>query len=259
MNRGNTRGVLLDSRTGKPQGVARDPEQVRRELELIEEAKERWPLGERKVLGAWFDDEGFAMAPPHIRESLERGRELGQGGPRATGWSAQELIGYTLVDGTTLTAAAEALLVPDFILLPNYCYAKRTLRYTLSGRQSSPVTTPGTFTWRFRWGGLAGVLLAASAAMRPKTTVSTNLTWQVCIDIVTRTEGVTGTMMAIGTILMGSSIGDAASFGEQLIPTSAPVVATVDTTIQKALSATMQPSLATGSVTCHTALLESLN
>ena len=62
--------------------------------------------------------------------------------------SWEETIYTMLADGPTLTAAAEALLVPDVSIPAAYMYPGRILRATLFGKASNVITTPGTLTLR---------------------------------------------------------------------------------------------------------------
>jgi hypothetical protein len=139
------------------------------------------------------------------------------------------------------------------------------LKYTIMGRQSTVITTPGTITHRLRWGGVGGVAMAASGAFAPDpTAAATNLTWMVEYWVQQRTVGATGTSLTIGRVEW-SDYDDATvativgNLNMRMIPTSAPAVATVDTTIDKLLSATYQSSVTTASVQAHMALLEACN
>lgn len=189
--------------------------------------------------------------------------------PRASMQSWRETLYATIADGGTVTAAAtETILIPDFSLPGNYLYPGRTLKYTLFGRISSPVTTPGTFTWKLRWGGAAGVSLASSGAIAPDPTASsTNLAWWCEFYMVCRSVGTAGTAFTMGR-MWANDIDDGAAAianltaalnNQQLAFPDVPAVsASIDTTITKALSPTITNSLSTGSVTCHIAILEAL-
>lgn len=240
-------GVLLDPKTGKP--------------------KQEPPFDKPGVLRTW--GEGHDRLPDHIRRNLDRGAELaGPFEPRGSGQGWEELLYRPLADGATVTAGAEAVMIPDFNLPANYMSVGRTLKYTLFFRLSSAITTPGTFTLRLRWGGLAGVLMAGSGAFAPDpTAAATTLANMIEFWVVQRTDGATGTSMTIGRVTWNdfddaSATTLAGNLNMMMVAgnsTSIPVVATVDTTVVKALSATYQASLATASMTTHIALLESLN
>lgn len=207
--------------------------------------------------------------PAHIRASLDRAAELaGPFEPRASRQGWEELLYCPVVDGPTVTAAAEALMVNDYTLPANYMTVGKALKYTIWFRLSSAITTPGTFTFRLRWGGLAGVVLAASPAYAPDpTAAATSLACFLQFYLVCRADGSTGSIFCMGQ-WSGSDFDDASAttiagnlnsltFGSA--GSGVPAAATIDTTTAKALSPTYQPSLTTASMTAHLALLESLN
>ena len=220
------------------------------------------------VLRAWTDagDEGwFDKLPDSVKRNLDQAADLGAFAPRASGLGWEEVIYTPNADGAAITAAAETILVPDFSIPASYMTVGKILKYTLMGRQSTAITTPGTITHRLRWGGVAGVAMAASGAFAPDpTAAATNLTWMVEYWVQQRTVGATGTSLTIGRVEW-SDYDDATvativgNLNMRMIPTSAPAVATVDTTIDKLLSATYQSSVATASVQAHMAILEACN
>jgi hypothetical protein len=88
-----------------------------------------------------------------------------------------DILRASYVDGPTLTAAAEALLFPDYTFPADWWKVERAVRLTMYGRASNAVTTPGTIQFRLRWGGLAGILLCDSGALTQNVAVQTNKTW----------------------------------------------------------------------------------
>jgi hypothetical protein len=233
-------GVLLDPRTGRP---------------TTEQAFEH-ELRQRQL-------------PAHIRSSLERAADLaGPFEPRASRQGWEELLYAPIVDGTAVTGSAETIMVPDYTLPANYMTVGKTLKYTLWFRQSTAITTPGTITLRLRWGGVAGVLLAASPAFAPDpTAAATALSCFVQYYLICRSDGASGTFFCMGQ-WSGTDFDDASTativgnlnsltFGSA--GSGTPATASVDTTTAKALSATYQSSVTTGSMTAHMAFLESLN
>lgn len=174
--------------------------------------------------------------------------------------SWQELIYVMLGDGPTLTAASEALLVPDVSIPANYLYPGRLLRATIGGKASNAVTTPGTLTLRARWGGLAGVVLGASAALTQNVIVQTDKSWWLEFLMVCRTVGTTGSMLTVGTAHRGNcAAAVVADITPDLIPANSNAAVSIDTTIAKLLSFTAQPSLATAAITAQFYSLEALN
>jgi hypothetical protein len=175
-----------------------------------------------------------------------------------TAW--REPLFVAIADGPVLTAAAEALLVTDVTIKAGYMYPGRILKATMYGRASNAVTTPGTLTLRARWGGLAGTVLGASAALTQNIIVQTNISWWWEMYIVCRTQGTAGSFMTHGTAHRGNQAAAvAADETPDLIPPNTLAAVTVDTTIDKVLSFTAQPSLGTASITCHSYILEALN
>lgn len=242
-----SRGVLLD-RHGRPEGHA--------SIEELERRMHRADPALRPGLRAILDDLEKSAA------------HAGPFEPRGSLQSWRECLYSTVADGTAVTAASETILVPDFTLPANYMYQGRTLCYTLFGRMSSVITTPGTFTFRLRWGGVGGVAVCASGAQAPDpTAASTNVAWTCQFYMVCRSIGTSGTALGWGS-LWHNDIDDGAAAVASLTAAlnnqmsafpDAAANATIDTTTAKAVSPTVQPSVATGSVTCHHAMLEALN
>jgi hypothetical protein len=168
-------------------------------------------------------------------------------------------------DGTAVTSSSETILLPDFSIPASYLTVGKILKYTIMGRQSTVITTPGTITHRLRWGGVGGVSVVASGAFAPDSTAAaTNLTWMIEYWMQCRSVGATGTAMGFGRIEWtdyddASAATVVANLGMRMAPTSAPATATIDTTIDKLLSATYQSSVATASVQTHVGILEACN
>jgi len=179
------------------------------------------------------------------------------------GW--RETLKVDVSDGAAITAAAEAIMTPDYTIPAGVCSAGSVFQYTLMGRLSSAITTPGTFTFSLRWGGVAGTLIASSGAFAPDpTAAATNLTVSVDWFVICRTPGSAGTGIGFGRIWW-NDFDDATAttiignLNMMMAPTSAPATFTMDTTTGKALSPTYTPSLGTASYTNHFAMLESVN
>lgn len=227
------------------------------------------PPGPR-ILRVWSDvedPEWFDKLPDHIKYNLERARSEDPLAfqPQGSGLGWEEVIYTPNADGTAITSSSETIMVPDFSIPASYFTVGKVLKYTIMGRQSTAITTPGTITLRLRWGGVGGVSLVASGAFAPDpTAAATNLTWMVEFWVQCRTVGATGSAMAFGRIEW-SDYDDASAativgnLNMRMAPVSAPAVATIDTTIDKLLSATYQSSVATASVQTHFAILEACN
>ena len=173
-----------------------------------------------------------------------------------------------VADGAIISnTTTETIMVPDFTFAADYLEVGDVLKYTLFFGWSSVITTPGTITLRQRWGGVGGVSMAASGAYAPDPTAgSTSLSGWVEYYTVCRATGTSGTSFTMGRMNLTdyddvSATGLKGNLDMGNIPVSAPAVATIDTTIAKALSPTVQFSVATSptNLTNYIALLESLN
>jgi hypothetical protein len=210
-----------------------------------------------------------------IAASLERGWTIRQdalerltvsAAPKASMQSWRETIYATIADGTAVTAAAKTLLVPDFTLPANFLYPGRVLKYTLYGRMSTVITTPGTWTHTLNWGGSGGTVLASTTALGPDpTAASTNIGWTCEYLMVCRSTGTAGTAFTMGK-QWHNDIDDGAAavanltaaLNTQVFP-DAPAAVSIDTTTAKAITPAITPSVATGSITAHIAILEALS
>jgi hypothetical protein len=242
-------GVLLDPKTGRP--------------------KMEPPFDKPGVLGAWgrdLKDPVLDQLPEHIQANLRLAElDAGPFGFRNSGLGWEEVIYTPNADGTAITSATETILLPDFSIPASYMTVGKILKYTIMGRVSTVITTPGVITLALRWGGVAGVVMATSAGFIPDVTAaSTNLTFMVEWWTQQRTVGVAGTSMTFGRIEMpdpnDATIADfVIEYNKRLAPAATPAVATVDTTIDKLLSATFDQTVATGSAQAHIGILEAVN
>lgn len=232
-------------------------------------SRQHLPSGPR-VLRTWMntadDTSWFEKLPDHIKFNLEKSRAVaGAFEPRASGLGWEEVIYNPNTSGAPLTAAAEALLLPDFSIPASYMSVGKTLKYTLMGQQSTAITTPGTIIFRLRWGGIAGVVMAASGAFAPDpTAAATNLTWMLEFWVQQRTVGATGTSLTFGRVEWtdyddASTASIVGNLNMRMVPPSGPATATVDTTVDKLLSATYTPSVATASAQALFGTLEAMN
>jgi hypothetical protein len=254
------KGVLLDPKTGRP--------------------KLEPPFDKPGTLYAYSgnDDEvglnlekTLRRAPDHVRENLLKSRERGNRsvklGPVAGSQGWVDTPFALLADGVAVGASsAETIMFPIFPLPANYFYPGRTMRWTVMGRQSTVITTPGTITLRLSYSasGVGAVVVGASGAFAPDpTAAATNLTFILQWWAITRAQGTSGSMMGWGSI--GWTDFDDASAAALVgnlnmnnAPTATPAVATVDTTLSRALNPSYQSSVTTASMTCHAAILEAL-
>lgn len=168
-------------------------------------------------------------------------------------WS--EAISWSTTSGTAIASStAETVIFSNATVGANYLQDGRALRIRASGSYSTTGTP--TLTFRIRWGGVAGTLLAASAACTTPSGV-TNAMWNIDIIVQTRSNGSSGTLMAIGTATVFAAVAGtvASATGEALVTpmsaggVTAPAVATVDLTADTAFSITAQWSASSASNT----------
>lgn len=231
-------------------------------------ARRRLPEGPG-ILRSWTDAEDpdwFDKLPDSVKYNLERAAEVaGPFEPRASGLGWEEVIYTPNADGTAITAAANAIILPDFSIPASYMTVGKILKYTIMGRYSSAITTPGTVTHILKWGGAGGVAVVTSGAFAPDpTAAATNLTWMIEYWMQCRSVGASGSAMGFARVEW-SDYDDASTativgnLNMRMAPTSAPAVVTIDTTIDKLLSATATLSVATGSLQTHVGILEACN
>lgn len=163
-----------------------------------------------------------------------------------------------IADGTQiLNSTAEAIICPDFMFAAGdpRLYQGAEFHCVCYGDMSFVITTPGTVTFRVRWGGVAGTVLLASGAYAPDPTAAlANRSYKLEFDLVVRSIGAAGSMFAMGHLVIGD-VDDASAttlqgnlamavMGSAGANTPA-VVSSLDTTTAKALSVTAQFSVST--------------
>lgn len=156
-----------------------------------------------------------------------------------------------LKNGPTLTAAAEALIFPDYTLPAQYWTKPgQFIEFEHRGIITTPGATPGTVIVRVRWGGLAATILAVSPAWIPVIS-KTNVGWTLRGRIMCRAADPdlnTGLSLMVQGEMDSEAI--TGGFAALVQPTPGTVVSGLDNTIAKALSFTYIPTSATLSLTC---------
>lgn len=178
---------------------------------------------------------------------------------------AQPLI-IDIADGVQiLNSTAEAIICPDYYFGANDAriYSGASLLVTCYFDASFVITTPGTLTFRLRWGGVAGTILAASGAYAPDPTaalanrsgwVEFDVDWRLVSATASSSKAMTMGRMGIADVDDASATSLQGNLNMFVIPPSAPAEVTgLDTTIAKALSVTAQFSVntATTQLTNH--------
>lgn len=167
-----------------------------------------------------------------------------------------ETLAWATADGTAIaTSAAETIIYSNITIPANYMADGRRLWGKLFGKFST-TTGPPNLTFRVRWGGVAGTVLAASPAIVTVASV-TNAIFMFEFFIETRGNGASGSLMAWLEASLGAAtaptVGSATgsqgeAFGSSAGQT-APAAATVDLTADTALSVTAQWSASSASNT----------
>jgi hypothetical protein len=167
-----------------------------------------------------------------------------------------ESLYWATSSGTAVTnTTTETILFPNVTIPANYMQDGRALLIRAQGQWSSG-TGPPTLIFGLRWGGVAGTMLAKTAACTLVASVTAAM-WDLDIILQTRSNGSAGTAMVIGTarIFAGVAGTVASATGEGLLTPMgiagvlAPAVATVDWTADTALALTATWS---ASSTSHT-------
>jgi hypothetical protein len=213
-----------------------------------------------------------SMIPPSVQALLDKAEEEGWAGPMMSDNAWEDIItpkariarsGAAVSNTTT-----ETIMTPDFLIPADTMESGDIYKWTLIFEHSTVVTTPGTITFRLRFGGVAGTLLATSGAFAPDpTAASTNLSGM--IEWWTAVRGAPGTAGATRSYarIVWNDFDDASAtslkgnLDMQMAPVSANADVNIDSTTDKALTPTVAFSVATAgtNLTTHIAYLESLN
>jgi hypothetical protein len=176
----------------------------------------------------------------------------------------EETLYSSVADATQISnSTSETIMVPDTTIPAKYWYAGRTVKASLIGVMSNVVTTPGTLTIRARLGGVAGTLLAASAAIALNTTAQTNS--QIWMEFLLTCRAVgwsnsSGSLFTSGNVNLGLSRSTQGLV--DLVPASGnAVVGSLDLTSSSILSFTAQFSVSTNptNLTINQFILEAMN
>lgn len=180
-------------------------------------------------------------------------------------WS--EALAWSTADGTAVAnTTTETIIFPNITIPANYMQDGRVLRVTAYGRYS--VTATPTLTVALRWGGVAGTVLATSAAQVCGSGVVAGI-WKVNALVQTRANGATGSLFSVGELILGEdaagTAGTVTNYAMTGFMSSAgaatPAAATVDLTADTAFSITADWSAASASntLTGHVYIVEGLN
>lgn len=181
----------------------------------------------------------------------------------------EECLTASVADGTANTAGTAASCIPpgNVISLPStYFQVGRVIRVTAYGRISCVVTTPGTARFQIRSGPTSGTSIFDTGALNLNTTAKTNVPWLLQAMITCRTvgDGVNCTFMGCSQFeseaVVASPAPSAGGNGVLIAPVGAPAVGSgIDSTVVNQLDLWFTQTVATGSMTCHLYVVESLN
>jgi hypothetical protein len=175
-------------------------------------------------------------------------------------YTYRETVYTSLGDGSALTAAAAATMLPNtssrFTFPAGFFhYVGQSMRIVASGRISSVITTPGTARYDIRLGGT--VVFDGLAVLLDTVAAHTNVGWMLEIEMTVRAVGTAGNFMGQGKWTCEDILGVPASAPKGVLSAilpwnSAPAVGSnVNFESALALDSFFTQTVATGSMTCH--------
>src|SRR5579884_1667267 len=91
-----------------------------------------------------------------------------------------------IANGSAITnTTTETILMPDITIPAFYMNSERALRLTLMGKLSTAASTPGNLTFKLRWGGVGGTVLAQSSAIALATSITDGM-FKVVLELICR-------------------------------------------------------------------------
>jgi len=180
--------------------------------------------------------------------------------------SWQETLIASQVDGTTLTAAAAASMIPaaaKYTLPANFFSIGKQLLVKASGRISSLITTPGTARFDIRFG--ATVVFDSQAILLDTVAAHTTVGWYLELLLTCRAIGASANLMGQGFWMCEDILGVPATAPKGVLSAilpwnTTPAVGTsFDSTASQQVDVFFTQTVATGSLTCHQYSLISLN
>jgi hypothetical protein len=176
-------------------------------------------------------------------------------------------------DAPAVTAAANTALTQDtiFTVPANTFSVPGKALWLHAVGVLTTTATPGTYTFILKWGGVGGVTLATTGAIAPAAVVNTNTLWFADFYLKARATGATATALTLTaygvvespTWLVATT---QALSGVNYAPpntgtpgTALADITGLDGTIAKALTLTVTPSVATGSIALRDGWIVALN
>jgi hypothetical protein len=181
----------------------------------------------------------------------------------------QEVLVSSVTDGPTLTAAARASCIPTadrIVLASHYFYPGKALRFTLGGRISCVVTTPGTARFDICAGSAGTTIVFDTGALNLNVVAKTTVPWWLDVVLTCRAAGASTltTFFPEGIFqseaVVGSPLPAAGGNGSLLVPVGTPAVgAGCDNTAASILDCFYTNTVATASLIVHTYRVVALN
>lgn len=173
-----------------------------------------------------------------------------------------ETLAWATADGTPVAnTTTETIIFNNTLIPPNYMSDGRVIRIRAFGKLSTTGTP--TIIFAIRWGGVGGDILAQTEAITTAS-ASANFNWSLEAIVQTRSNGATGTLLAMGVVVLQTNQGADPTTKSHVFSVSggdAPAAVTVDLTTEKALAITADWSAQSASNTLTGMLLtiDSLN
>jgi hypothetical protein len=172
----------------------------------------------------------------------------------------------TAAGAAVANTTSETILFPNVTIPANYLQDGRVLRIRISGAYGT--TSTPTITFRARWGGVAGTVLAASGAYTTGSGVGggASMTALMTMDLIiqVRSNGASGTLFTNGEAVLfttGTAAGADIPIASGSTGGTTPVAVTADLTADTALSITLQwgTANAANSIRGDQYIIEALN
>jgi len=177
-------------------------------------------------------------------------------------WAVNDAVAVTAAAETILSQATILTLPANFFSFPGKCLWLHGM-----GKESNVVTTPGTLTFRLRYGtGVVGdTLIVASGAIIPDPVAVTDNLFTIDLWLKALATGPLATsltLLAHGVVGLANSDASLASDKAKWMPgggTAVANVASLDGTVAKTLTLTVTPTVATGSITLRDVWVVAMN
>lgn len=232
-----------------------------------------------RILAGYDLDSNLVFIPLHVQAmtAKERRKWMRDNGivPSVTGGTSYGMFEmarpFMVNDGVAVTGASKTALTQDTIMtLPGNYFDQvgKMVWFRVMGKYSNVITTPGTYTFTLSWGGSGGTTLVVSGAMTPEAVAArTDNLWYVDMWVKALAVGALTTsltLMAYGKVEMANDVvpSTQALWIARYMPpgqTAVANVASLDGTVAKALTLSVTPTVATGSMTVRDAWITGPN